>query len=99
MNTQHFPSFIRTHYPILRGETNELLIELGDEFKSYLQEKFKDNMDKIELAWDISPQKVVMNAMTDAFSMKGYSPVLIIHFGEFMEKMRKEALEEENKTK
>ena len=93
MNTQYFPHFIRTHYPVLRSETNELLIELGNEFKKYLQEKFEGKMDRLEPVWDIEPKKIIMNQVNKVpFTIEGYHPAFIIHFGEFMEKMRNEAL-------
>lgn len=98
MNTQYFPQFIRTHYPVLRNETNELLIELGDEFKKYLEEKYSEDMNKLEPIWDIEPKTIIMNQVNKTpFLMKGYHPGLIIHFEEFMKKMKEEALNEINK--
>ncbi len=88
MNTQYFPNFIRTHYREIASEPNDILIEIGDEFKKYLEEKFAGKMEKLEPIWDISPNKVIHNMIYDPFSMKGYSPALILHFGEFIEKMK-----------
>jgi len=91
MNTQHFPHFIRANYPDLKNETNELLTELGGEFKKYLEERFADKMDKLEPIWDIEPKTIIMKQVCkDPFTMNGYHPALLIHFSDFVTKMRLE---------
>lgn len=90
MNVQYFPTFIRMNYPGLRGESNDLLIELGREFKAYLEGVFKGELKKLEPIWDIELASVAWRQMWDPFCMNGYDPVFILHFGEFIEKMKKE---------
>jgi hypothetical protein len=91
MNTEYFPHFVRLNYPSIGSEPNELLIELGSEFKKYLEETFKDNKDKLEPIWDIEPKKIIMNQINKSpFTINGYHPALIIHFEKFVEKVKKE---------
>ena len=91
MNTEYFPHFVRLNYPSIGNETNELLIELGSEFKKYLEETFKDNKEKLEPIWDIEPKKVIMNQINKSpFTINGYHPALIIHFEKFVEKVKEE---------
>ncbi len=93
MDTQYFPHFIRANYPLLKDETNELLIELGDEFKKYLEEKFANDMDKLKPIWDIEPKTVIMNQVNRSpFKINGYHPALLIHFSDFVTKMKNEAV-------
>lgn len=96
MNTFYFPAFIRISFSGegITSESNDLLITLGNEFKSYLQNIFKGDMKKLENIWDIEPMAVVKRKMSDPFAIKGYHPALIIHFCDFMEKMKKQALEQ-----
>ncbi len=85
MNTTFFPNFIRGNYPALSNETNKTLIELGEEFKKYLEKKFEGRMDKLESIWDINPQTVIKNQMNPtSFSTNGYNPILFIHFEHFV---------------
>ncbi len=92
MNTQYFPHFIRANYPVLKDETNELLIELGEAFKEYLTAEFKDKMDKLEPIWNIDARTIVMNQVNQTpFLIKGYHPALILHFEEFFKKMKRES--------
>ena len=90
MNTQYFPHFCRANFPETQNESNELLIEMGNHFKEYLEDKFKDNMDKLEPIWNIDPMKVIMQ-MGHPFKTNGYHPALLIHFSQFVEKIKKEA--------
>ena len=91
MNTQYFPNFIRANYPSVAEESNESLIEIGDLFKEYLQERFCDKMDKLQPIWDIDPKTVVMNQMSgNILFIKGYHSALFIHFEQFVEKTKKE---------
>lgn len=94
MNLEFFPHFIRKNYPSLGTESNETLIEVGEEFKKYLEDVFKDKMDKLEPIWDINPLTVIMND-GHPFKVNGYHPVLIIHFEQFVEKVKKEAQNEQ----
>ena len=92
MNLEYFPQFIRANYPVIANESNEDLIEIGTEFKKYLEDKFKDNSDKLTSIWNIDGHTVVMNQVRkEPFNVNGYHPALIIHFGDFIEKMNKEA--------
>lgn len=91
MNIAYFPAFIRMNFEELRSQPNDVLYELGREFKKYLEDVFKADLKKGEKIWDIEPITVVRNQMSDPFSMKGYHPALLFHFCEFMEKMKKEA--------
>jgi hypothetical protein len=92
MNLEYFPHFIRANYPVIANESNEDLMEIGIEFKKYLEEKFKDNMDKLKPIWNIDAKTVIMSRIErEPFTMNGYHPALIIHFGNFVEKMNKEA--------
>jgi len=94
MNVMFFPAFIRMNYPELRNEKNDVLFALGDEFKKYLKEVFKEDFRKLEKIWDIEIGTIVMNKMRDPFSINGYDPVFILHFGEFCKKMKEEALKQ-----
>lgn len=91
MDTQYFPLFCRANSKELQKESNELLIELGNYFKEYLQEKFADKMDILEPIWDINPIKVIMQ-QGNPLRINGYHPALLIHFSDFIEKMKSEIL-------
>ena len=93
MDTNFFPHFIRKNYPDIEG-TNEEFIEIGEDFKKYLLETFKGDTEKLKDIWDISPKTVIMNSNAP-FKVNGYNPALIIHFGLFVEKMKKQ-IEDEN---
>lgn len=94
MDTQHFPHFIRANYPVIANESNEDLIEMGDEFKKYLEDKFKGDLDKLKPIWDIEPRTVIMNQVNrNPFTMNGYHPALLIHFSDFVTKMKNEAIQ------
>lgn len=99
MNIQYFPHFIRSNYKVLDNEPNELLIELGTEFKKYLEQKFKDNIEKLDDIWNIDPKHIIMNQVNKSpFRVNGYHPVLIYHFEEFYKKGAEEAKNELNET-
>lgn len=89
MDTQYFPHFCRANFKELQNEPNEMLIELGEHFKEYLQKKFEDKMDKLESIWDISPIKVIMQ-QGHPLKMNGYHPALLLHFSDFITKMNSE---------
>jgi hypothetical protein len=93
MDVQYFPHFIRKNFPEAPG-TNEQLIEIGKEFKAYLEETFKGKEDKLVEIWNISPMKVIMNS-EHPLKVNGYDPVFVFHFTEFVEKIKKE-LNEKN---
>ncbi len=85
MNIEYFPHFMRANYPMVANESNDMLIEVGTEFKKYLQEKFSDKMDKLEPIWDIDPKTIVMNQVNNnPFYMNGYHPAIFILFNEFI---------------
>lgn len=88
MDLQYFPHFIRKNFPEVPG-TNEQFIEIGEEFKAYLEETFKGKEDKLVDIWDISPLAVIGNSEAP-FKINGYHPALIIHWHAFIEKMQKE---------
>ena len=48
MNVECFPAFIRLNYPHLRGYSNAVLINLGREFKIYLEDVFKGKLKERE---------------------------------------------------
>ncbi len=88
MNTQHFPHFIRANYPEISNQSNATLIEIGDEFKKYLEEKFENKMDKLTEIWDIEPRTIIMSMVkNEPFKIKGYHAALILHFSEFVKKI------------
>lgn len=97
MNLEYFPAFIRMNYPELRGYSNKTLIDLGKEFKDYLHEVFKDDLKKGEAIWDIDVHTIVKSQLFDPFSINGYHPALIIHFGEFIERMKNDILKQSPK--
>lgn len=91
MNLEHFPNFIRANYPMIANESNDTLIEFGEEFKKYLEEKFVNAKEKLEPIWDIDPKTVIMAQVNnDPFKMNGYHPALFIHLNEFVQKSIKE---------
>ncbi len=92
MNLEYFPHFIRINYPSLGKESNETLTEIGKEFKSHLEEIFVGKMDKLALIWNIDAKHIIMNEVNKIpFLVNGYHPALIIHFEQFVEKIKKEA--------
>lgn len=95
MNTEYFPHFVKVNYPHVKHESNDSLVELGDVFKTYLKNKFAGKMDKLIPIWDIDPKTVVMNQINkEPFTVNGYHPALILHFTDFVNEMKKEALKE-----
>lgn len=91
MNLQHFPAFMRMNFPEVRDEDNASLMNIGVEFKKYLQDKFADKEDVLKEVWDIDPKTVVMNQVNkNPFTVKGYHPVLLIHFNEFIKQIMQE---------
>ena len=62
--------------------TPEEFTELGEMFKKYLEERFKDNIDKLEKIWKIDPINVIPN-MDNPLRTNGYHPALILHFHNF----------------
>lgn len=97
MNVYCFPTFIRVNYPELRKHSNAVLIALGTEFKSYLEGVFKGQMKEREKVWDIELGSVAWRKMSDPFSINGYDPIFVLHFGEFCKKMKEQVLEEMEK--
>lgn len=95
MNTQHFPHFVKANYPSFRNESIETLIEVGDEFKNYLEEKFKDNVSKLNDIWNIEPNHIIMMQVNKTpFRVNGYHPALILHFEEFFKQEAEKAKNE-----
>ena len=94
MDIQYFPHFIRKNLPGIKG-TNEEFIKIGEEFKTYLLEKFQGKEDKLEKIWDISPATVIMNQMNNPFHVNGYHAALILHFTQYIEEARKQIEKEE----
>jgi len=92
MDLQYFPHFIRKNFPEVPG-TNEQFIEIGKEFKAYLEETFKGKEDKLVAIWDISPLKVIMNS-DHPLKVNGYEPALLIHWDLFIQKMKNEINEQ-----
>ena len=89
MNTEFFPHFIRANYPSLGSESNETLIEAGEDFKKYLEEKFEGNLEKLEPIWDINPKTIIMNQVNNTpFLVNGYHPAFIIHFENFVKEIQ-----------
>ena len=89
MNLEYFPQFFRYNYPDVDAD-NESIVEIGVAFKKYLEDKFKDSMDKLEGISDIDPRTVIENQMSPtAFSVNGYHPALVIHFGNFVKEQIK----------
>ena len=93
MNLEFFPHFFRKNYPKVEA-TNEEIEEIGTEFKKYLEKKFDGQMQKLEKVWDIDAKTVIMNQVNkNPFTTNGYHPALIIHFSDFVEKMKNETQE------
>ncbi len=91
MNLQYFPHFIRACYPEAANEPNDDLMQIGADFKLYLQEKFRDSPEKLELIWDITFFSVMKNQIYQKPStVNGYHPALLIHFSNFVQHMIKE---------
>jgi len=89
MNTEYFPHFIRANYPSLGSESNDTLIEAGEDFKIYLEGKFKDNVHKLDEIWNIDPKTVIMNQVNQTpFLVNGYHPALILHFENFVKEIQ-----------
>lgn len=93
MDLQYFPHFFRKNLPDIDVD-NETLMEVGADFKKYLQDVFKDNPEKLEPIWNIDAKAVIMNEVNKTpFLVNGYHAALVLHFTMFMEKMKKEAIE------
>ena len=92
MNLQYFPQFFRINYPKVEA-SNEEISEIGIEFKKYLEKTFEGSMEKLEPIWGINPHDVITN-MGHPFRTNGYHPELIIHFGQFVNKMKNEPTED-----
>lgn len=90
MNLEYFPQFFKINYPKVEA-TKEEITEIGIEFKKYLLETFKGKEYKLESIWNIDPRNVIMN-LHHPFRTNGYDSVLIVHFGLFVEKIKKEAI-------
>ncbi len=87
MNLEYFPHFIRKNYPETSGITNKEINEIGKAFKKYLENKFRDNLDKLIPIWNIDAKTIIMNEVNKKpFLVNGYHPALIIHFGEYLKK-------------
>ena len=85
MELQYFPNFFRSHFGELEEQpSNEDLKIIGQSFKEYLEDVFKDKT-KLSEIWDISPKSVIQR-IGQPFFIKGYSPVLCLHFTEFVKK-------------
>lgn len=97
MELKYFPLFCRAHYPPLDNEPNDALIELGESFKQYLEERYVNNMEKLEPIWDISPKNIMLN-INHPLKMKGYHPALLYHFSEFVKKTYMESGGNEQET-
>lgn len=82
MNTEYFIQFLKINFKNI-DVTKDEAIEIGEEFKNYLLDKFKDNQDKLNNIWNIDPINVIPN-MEHPFKVNGYDPVLILHFTEFV---------------
>jgi hypothetical protein len=63
--------------------TNDDAIKIGEDFKNYLLEKFKDNTDKLNDLWNIDPIYIIRN-MGNPFNVNGYDPALVLLFTEFV---------------
>lgn len=83
MNTEFFPHFMRSNFPAFEI-TNEDAIEIGESFKFYMTEKFKDEPDKLNTIWNIDPMNVIPN-LGHPFKTNGYDSVLVLHFTLFIE--------------
>jgi len=89
METEFFPHFIRMNYPSMGNEKNVLLIAFGEEFKTYLENKFEGQMEKLAPIWDINPKTVIMK-VGHPFRHNGYHPALLLHFTDFISQMVEE---------
>ena len=87
MNLQYFPHFIRKNFPAAADFDNETITEVGKQFKAYLKDTFSDKMDRLELIWNIDPMNVILNE-NNLMTHKGYHPALLLHFSEFIDKMK-----------
>ena len=92
MNLEYFPQFFRINYPKVEA-TKEEITNIGNEFKKYLIQTFKGKEDKLENIWNIDPLNIIPNRFHQ-LKTNGYEPALIIHFGLFVEKIKKESNEE-----
>lgn len=91
MDLEYFPHFIRKNYPTttIANASNEDLREIGKGFKKYLLEIFKENKEKLDEIWDISPMKIILH-QEHPLKTNGYEPALIVHFGLYVDKIKKE---------
>ena len=83
MDLKYFPQFIRKNYPQVADASNEDLMEIGKDFKNYLQSMLDGKEDKLASIWDINPKTVIRNECS-RFKVNGYNPALLIHFDDFI---------------
>lgn len=86
MNTEYFPIFISAIYPKVHIDRLDA-IELGNQFKKYLIDKFKDKPNNLEIFWNIDFINVV-SCLDHPTRIKGYHPALILHFNNFIKEMK-----------
>lgn len=88
MDTKHFFMFLRINFPTIEI-TQEDALEIGEDFKKYLQEVYKGKEDKMEAIWDINPVKAIINK-DHPLMTNGYNSALVFHFCNYVEKTKKE---------
>ena len=82
MDTNFFPHFIRANYKGFQIKNSEA-IEIGNMFKSYLEDKLKDKQELLTKISNINPIEVIKK-QCHPLKINGYEPVLLAHFEEFI---------------
>jgi hypothetical protein len=92
----HFQVFFRTLYKenteILKDCTNQVLDAMCIAFNNYMNVRFIDKPEKLkEIISEIHPMKALLHEK-DFFrkDTKGYDPVLVLHFCDFVEHEKNE---------
>lgn len=79
---------MRANFPEIKNESNEALLEVGQAFTKYLQDKFRGKEDTLKKISDIDPKTVVWRLINkDPFAVNGYDPVLVLHFTQFVKEV------------
>ena len=92
MDTKYFFHFMRINLPEV-PVTEEQALEIGEDFKKFLQNRFKGKEDRLEKMWDINPIKAAMN-FDHPLMVNGYDPAFVLLFGEYVKEEAEKASKE-----
>lgn len=83
MNLHYFPTFLRSIFPDLVKESDGYLIQIGDDFKRFIVDKFKGTDNQLKEILNIDPWYVTLK-IGEPFRLKGYHPGLLRFLCDFL---------------